>query len=981
MEINVQGLRTATVEDLENKKDFSFDMVKHGFNEASSTGMDSYYHHDEKILSEWATKQVDFADNKNFYEGYNTSDPFLKDMIDEKIQSGSLYKDKNGEIKGNFMMSDWYIGLHKDAIKGAFLYQGYDKGQRDIDFGESLKGDIEKYNSVHTTTGGEIAKAIGHIGEWFTHPETIIEFGSPQQIVTKGLLKKGAKEVIKTGAKAFGWEAFVAGAAESFKIFKGYGKADAYKRAGIYKSKSDYVKEIVVNATLAGTIRSTGSMVVDARTLRLSKTLSDQDQLILKQFDDSVASSLVRDRDSHKAILDEVERAKTNGVDIEVPTDIDIETRTDPSIVKNDAQEAFDEELVNSGDAQRGEQLNDDLDNTQPYDHTAEEDPFVSNTLDEYADEFTGDVDLDAIDREILELEGSLGESKVTVADQTAEDVFGSIEAPAAEVVKPKALRRHPSITYTHEDGRDVFVTKGDYNSLKAYQKNVRQGKTPTQKQMDTYMKHETFYDENEDMFAKDSTFDTYSKQAESFDKYADMSEEDLAEIARIQGEDKLDLYHGTDVDFERMDIQASKGNLGEAIYLTPDAEYAAKHGEILHEYQLDKSNTLDLSDRETVDALYKEWLGVEDIKQSGRDFDDYRYNVMSKTGKESDLKDFNEFLRSKGYDATMVKRPGQESPEIAVLNKDVISAKFGDNVAAGLVAGIEEDENGNITFDPAKFVMGMGGYTVAKEVLKASAKHPKISDKVNKWLDDIENEAAKAAGGGKPPDESIIERERGAARSEDYKVEHSTTKHGESYNPKETVADKLESRKIDTPPLKHETGNYFYHGSRKEFDSFDVDTQKKGSKLGRGFYFTPNLNFAESYKGKKGVMYQAQLEMKSPLNLQKTILTDEQIKTGLSLLDDYELKKANITREDILKRLNADKVDRTKNWKFIQYIDQFSDYDTPIGDIYKKIGFDGIIEENWNEFVVFEPTQIKNKEVLAGIMAISVIQQEEETK
>jgi len=50
------------------------------------------------------------------------------------------------------------------------------------------------------------------------------------------------------------------------------------------------------------------------------------------------------------------------------------------------------------------------------------------------------------------------------------------------------------------------------------------------------------------------------------------------------------------------------------------------------------------------------------------------------------------------------------------------IFAKFADNLAAGTVAGIEEDEQGNISFNPEKFVLGLGGYTAAKAMFKAGA-------------------------------------------------------------------------------------------------------------------------------------------------------------------------------------------------------------------------------------------------------------------
>ena len=47
------------------------------------------------------------------------------------------------------------------------------------------------------------------------------------------------------------------------------------------------------------------------------------------------------------------------------------------------------------------------------------------------------------------------------------------------------------------------------------------------------------------------------------------------------------------------------------------------------------------------------------------------------------------------------------------------VFAKGGDNLVAGTVAGLEEDENGNLTLNPEKFVLGLGGYTAVKAIAK----------------------------------------------------------------------------------------------------------------------------------------------------------------------------------------------------------------------------------------------------------------------
>lgn len=59
------------------------------------------------------------------------------------------------------------------------------------------------------------------------------------------------------------------------------------------------------------------------------------------------------------------------------------------------------------------------------------------------------------------------------------------------------------------------------------------------------------------------------------------------------------------------------------------------------------------------------------------------------------------------------------------------------DNVAVGMIAGIDEDENGNITFDPEKFVIGLGGYTA----VKALAKNPTVQKELREYAQRALNE------------------------------------------------------------------------------------------------------------------------------------------------------------------------------------------------------------------------------------------------
>ncbi len=68
------------------------------------------------------------------------------------------------------------------------------------------------------------------------------------------------------------------------------------------------------------------------------------------------------------------------------------------------------------------------------------------------------------------------------------------------------------------------------------------------------------------------------------------------------------------------------------------------------------------------------------------------------------------------------------------------VFAKFGDNLAAGTVAGVGEDENGNITFDPAKFVAGFAGYTAAKAFVKNAKVRQEFKDYAIRKIDEFEN-------------------------------------------------------------------------------------------------------------------------------------------------------------------------------------------------------------------------------------------------
>jgi len=119
--------------------------------------------------------------------------------------------------------------------------------------------------------------------------------------------------------------------------------------------------------------------------------------------------------------------------------------------------------------------------------------------------------------------------------------------------------------------------------------------------------------------------------------------------------------------------------------------------------------------------------------------------------------------FRNSEYQKTyydLLKAHDEFEPKIKAMYDDdsfAPFAKFADNLAVGTYAGVETDENGNITgFDPEKFVLALGGYTVAKQVAKKVMTKYSIPEKVATKFDDFikstEEDIAKLAGGGTPP-------------------------------------------------------------------------------------------------------------------------------------------------------------------------------------------------------------------------------------
>lgn len=111
---------------------------------------------------------------------------------------------------------------------------------------------------------------------------------------------------------------------------------------------------------------------------------------------------------------------------------------------------------------------------------------------------------------------------------------------------------------------------------------------------------------------------------------------------------------------------------------------------------------------------------------------------------------DFN-LMIFEGYDAKNLSPADIDSlnlylfdDELATSTKtlnqpNILFARGGDNVLAGTVAGIDVDEDGNVSFDAEKFVMGLGGYTAVKALLKNKQFQGAMRDYAQRALYEIE--------------------------------------------------------------------------------------------------------------------------------------------------------------------------------------------------------------------------------------------------
>lgn len=300
------------------------------------------------------------------------------------------------------------------------------------------------------------------------------------------------------------------------------------------------------------------------------------------------------------------------------------------------------------------------------------------------------------------------------------------------------------------------IVTENEYNSLTHHlKKNELPNTTPTlnQKYKDKFYELNKVYDEN---------FGNFGVILKDYDyKTA------VAKLKELKDGEAVGVLYHPDKDIGDIDLVWGEAGAGKS-----DGYGLAKllkyHPEVIEDLPniikdmkvVSKSNNriklesdkYFASIRLEFDQKEKHWLLTAFEKEEPH---------ISRTDIDTNLatKEMTTSLNSS--DKSIIPNQTNKSQEMSFEEADkaglIPFAKFGDNLLAGTIAGVQTDEDGNITgFDPEAFVVGIGGYTVAKQsakyLIKKYKPQEKIANKIQKFIDDAEEDMAKMAGGGKPP-------------------------------------------------------------------------------------------------------------------------------------------------------------------------------------------------------------------------------------
>jgi len=383
MEINTQLLNKTEATAYESKTEFGTESIRNGFKQHRATELGrTYEYFDTKVNNYLLSQQEDYGENKDYYGKFGDLDAQEKHTYRDIIKGGH-YSLEDGEIVSNNPALDYMFDM--DTMKGALLSQNITKDQLDVLYKKYVDEETKHWGSKKYTTGGKVGTFIGAMGAWATDWESTLEFMTPGKIDTV------SGKVIKNMGKAFGYEFAAAGVAATIKEFKPYGIRDHKKRAGIRATMKDSAVRVLGEATIAGGARAVGSGVVDKWVLRKE-------------------SKLIKNQIAHEATLEKASRDLDAGKPVEVQTDIDIETKTNPEIQSVNMMDEGNAAVNTPEKMFHEEQLAKEIDEAPEFKaEDTEDDLFIQSELDDMTEDFADPEftqlkqELDDLDREMAE--------------------------------------------------------------------------------------------------------------------------------------------------------------------------------------------------------------------------------------------------------------------------------------------------------------------------------------------------------------------------------------------------------------------------------------------------------------------------------------------------------------------------------------------------------------------------------------------------
>ena len=140
------------------------------------------------------------------------------------------------------------------------------------------------------------------------------------------------------------------------------------------------------------------------------------------------------------------------------------------------------------------------------------------------------------------------------------------------------------------------------------------------------------------------------------------------------------------------------------------------------------------------------------------------------------------------------------------------------------------------------------------------------------------------------------------------------------------------------------------YHGSNNTFDNFSTEYFNKnetmGDYVGEGFFFTKNKNTALKYGNNVKSVY---LDIKNPL-----IINTEQ--DGINYRNSFDGMYQPTTQEEIL--LREEMREDSKDYDYFQLMQENPKI---IREEVQRRGYDGLIDNDYGQYAVFNSNQIKN--------------------